>query len=88
MYIYTMQTMPGNKAKFDGDTSVKYRIKRTDNSASAGHNSRSDVIRTDLAYGEAAAMVKKFNDKEQEARILRQKEKAARASLSGGLLSL
>ncbi|HEV2863095.1 MAG TPA: hypothetical protein VGX48_18915 [Pyrinomonadaceae bacterium] len=69
MYIYTVQAMPGCKAKFEGDTSVKYRVRRKDTSASANHKSRNDVIRTDLGYTEAAAMVERFNDKERESRL-------------------
>lgn len=68
MYIYTMQAMPGCKAKFDGDTSVTYRVRRKHTSTSAGHKSTTAVIRTDLGYAEAAALVKKFNDKERESR--------------------
>jgi hypothetical protein len=68
MYIYTMQAMPGYKAKFDGDTSVKYRIRREDTSAPAKHKSRSNVIRTDMDYVEATTLIKRFNDKEREAR--------------------
>lgn len=71
MYVYTMQSMPGYKAKFDGDTSVKYKVRRKYTSASADQKSRTDVIRTDLGYVEATAMVKKFNDKEREARAIR-----------------
>jgi hypothetical protein len=66
MYIYTMQAMPGCKAKFDGDTSVKYRVRRKHTSASASHKSTTDVIRTDLGYKDAASMVKRFNEKERE----------------------
>ena len=68
MYVYTIQAMPGFKAKFDGDTSVKYRVRRTDTHTPASHKSRTDVIRTDLGYTEAAAMVERFNDKERESR--------------------
>ena len=71
MYIYTMQAMPGYKAKFDGDTSVKYNIRRKHTPASAKQKSRTDVIRTDLGYTAAAALVKKFNDKEREARLIK-----------------
>jgi hypothetical protein len=71
MYIYTMRAMPGFKAMFDGDTSVNYEIRRTDTSTSAKHKSRTDVIRTDLACPEATAMVKRFNDKERDARAIR-----------------
>jgi hypothetical protein len=66
MYIYTIQTMPGCKAKFDGDTSVKYRVRRKHTSASASHKSTTDVIRIHLGYTDAAALVKRFNDKERE----------------------
>ncbi len=71
MYTYTMQAMPGYKAKFDGDTSVQYRVRRKKTFASATQKSSSDVIRTDLGYTEAAALVKRFNDKELEARALK-----------------
>lgn len=68
MYIYTMQAMPGCKAKFDGDTSVKYRVRRTHTLALANHKSRTDVIRIDMSYTEAAALIERFNDKERESR--------------------
>jgi hypothetical protein len=71
MYIYTMHAMPGYKAKFDGDTTVKYRVRRKDTSVPANHKSRTDVIRTDLGYTEAAAMVERFNDKERESLSLK-----------------
>lgn len=71
MYTYTMQAMPGFKAKFDGDTSVKYRVRRKHTSASAGHKSTTDVIRTELGYAEATALVERFNDKERESRAAR-----------------
>ena len=74
MYIYTVQAMPGYKAKFDGDTSVTYNIKRKHTPASAKHKSRTDVIRTDLGYSEATTLVKKFNDKEREARAIKNEE--------------
>ena len=72
MYIYTMQNMPGYKAKFEGDTSVKYRIRRRHTSAAKQKDSTA-VIRTDLSYAAAAALVKGFNDKERES-LARKKE--------------
>ena len=71
MYIYTIQAMPGCKAKFDGDTSVKYRVRRKDTSVSASHKSTTAVIRNDLDYTEATALVKRFNDKERESRAMK-----------------
>ena len=71
MYIYTLQAMPGCKAQFDGDTSVQYRVRRKQTPASASHKSRTDDIRTDLDYTVATEMVKRFNDKEREARASR-----------------
>lgn len=68
MYIYTVQAMPGCKAKFEGDTSAKYNVRRKHTSASASHKSTTAVIRTDLGYAEATALVKIFNDKERESR--------------------
>ena len=71
MYIYTVQAMPGCKAQFDGDTSVQYRVRRKQHSGSANQKSCSDVIRTDLGYDEATALVKRFNDKERESRSIK-----------------
>jgi hypothetical protein len=73
MYIYTIQAMPGCKAKFDGDTSVKYRVSRKHTAASASHKSTTAVIRIDLDYTEAAALVKRFNEKERESRAMKDK---------------
>ena len=75
MYIYTMQAMPGYKAKFEGDTSIRYMIRRKNTSAAAGHKSSTVVIRADLSYEEATALVKRFNDKERES-LARKKEAA------------
>jgi hypothetical protein len=71
MYIYTVQTMTGCKAKFDGDTSVKYKVRRKYTSASADQKSRNDDIRTGLDYSDATALAQRFNDKEREARAIR-----------------
>ena len=71
MYIYTKQAMPGCKAKFDGDTSVQYQVKRTQTAASATDKSQTAVIRTDMGYTEATALVQIFNDKEREARSIK-----------------
>jgi len=74
MYIYTLQAMPGSKAKFDGDTSVLYRVRRTQTSTSDDRKSQTDVIRTNLGYEEAMALVKRFNDKEGESRSARNEQ--------------
>jgi hypothetical protein len=79
MYFYTMQAMPGYKAKFDGDTSVKYQIKRKHTPATSNHKSTTVVIRTDVGYSEATEMVKRFTDKEQEAQAI--KDEARRLAL-------
>ena len=71
MYIYTVQAMPGCKAKFDGDTSVKYMVRRKHTAATAKDKSQTAVIRTDMAYTEATALVERFNDKERESRAIR-----------------
>jgi hypothetical protein len=77
MYVYTMQPMPGSKAQFDGDTSIRYRVRRKHTSASANHKSSTDVIRTDLSYSEATELVKRFNDKERESRALKSQAEAS-----------
>jgi hypothetical protein len=71
MYIYMVQAMPGTKAKFDGDTSVRYKVRRKFTSATVSRKSCSDDIRTDLEYTEATALAKRFNDKELESRAIK-----------------
>ena len=77
MYLYTLQAMPGCKAKFDGDTSARYQVRRTHTKAPTKDKGRSAVIRTDMGYTEATALVKIFNDKERESRAIN-KSAAAR----------
>lgn len=77
MYIYTVQAMPGQKAKFDGDPSIKYQVKRQNTSLKTGQKGRSEIIRTNLDYEDAIAVIKIFNDKEGESQI-RKSEAAAR----------
>jgi hypothetical protein len=81
MYMYTMQAMPGCKAQFDGDTSIRYRVRRKHTSTSAGHKSTTDDIRTDLDYADATALVERFNDKERESRSIKL-EHASRSTSS------
>lgn len=76
MYIYTLQAMPGCKAKFDGDTSVKYQVRRRLTAASTKAKSSTAVIRTDMDYTEGTALIKIFNDKERESRDIRKKADA------------
>lgn len=69
MYIYTVQAMPGQKAKFDGDPSIKYQVKRQNTYLKSGQKGRSEIIRTNLDYEDAIAVIKTFNDKEAESQI-------------------
>ena len=71
MYIYIVQAMPGCKAKFDGDTSVRYRVRRKYTSASSDQKSCNVDIRTDLSYEDATALAQKFSEKERESRALK-----------------
>ena len=80
MYIYTVQAMPGQKAKFDGDPSIKYQVKRQNTALKTGQKGRSEIIRTNLEYDEAIAVIKIFNDKEGESQIRR--DEAARENAS------
>ncbi len=74
MYMYTVEMMPGCKAKFEGDTSIKYKIRRKYTPTSAQQKSLNDVIRTDLDYSEATAMAERFNGKEREAQAIKREE--------------
>ncbi len=64
MYIYTVQAMPGQKAKFEGDTAIKYRVKRQNTSVSAKQKGHTQIIRTNLEYEEAIALINGFNSME------------------------
>jgi hypothetical protein len=77
MYIYTIEAMPGHKAKFEGDTSVQYNVKRKHISASSDRKTQTDVIRAGLDYSEATALVAKFNDKERESRTIKREGASA-----------
>ena len=66
MYRYTIEPMPGQKAKFEGDKSIKYQVTRHNTNVATKHKHVKDVIRTGLGYDEAMALIKGFNDKEQD----------------------
>lgn len=76
MFIYTIHPMPGQKAKVEGDTSIKYRIKRIDDSLAAGKKGRSEIIRDNLEYDEAVRLIDGFNNMEGKSQGMR--EEAAR----------
>jgi hypothetical protein len=76
MFIYTIHPMPGQKAKFEGDTSIKYRIKRVDDSIAVSKKGRSEIIRDNVEYDEAMELIKGFNNMESRSQGMR--EEAAR----------
>jgi hypothetical protein len=76
MYIYTIQAMPGQKAKFEGDTSVKYRVKRLNDAISTSKKGRTEIIRDNLEYEEAVELIKGFNSMEGKSQGIR--DEAAR----------
>jgi hypothetical protein len=71
MYIYTIQAMPGQKAKFEGDTSIKYRVKRVNDSISISKKGRTEIIRDNLEYDEALELIKGFNSMEGKSQDIR-----------------
>jgi hypothetical protein len=71
MFIYTIQPMPGQRAKFEGDTSIKYRVKRVDDSIPASKKGRSEFIRDNLDYGEAVELINGFNAMEGRSQVIR-----------------
>lgn len=72
MYIYTIQAMPGQKAKFEGDPSVKYRVRRVNDSIAVTKKGRSEIIRENLEYDEAVALVNGFNNVEGKSQVIRE----------------
>lgn len=73
MFIYTVQPMPGQKARFEGDTSIKYRIKRVDDSIPLGKKGRSQIIRDNLEYDQAMELINGFNSMEGKSQAIREK---------------
>ena len=71
MFIYTVQAMPGQKAKFEGDTSIKYRVKRVDDSIPVSKKGRSEIIRENLEYAEAIQLINGFNSMEGKSQAIR-----------------
>jgi hypothetical protein len=71
MFIYTVQAMPGQKAKFEGDTSIKYRVKRVDDSIPVSKKGRSEIIRENLEYAEAIELINGFNGMEGKSQAIR-----------------
>ena len=71
MYIYTIQAMPGQKAKFEGDPSIKYRIKRVNDSIPVSKKGRTEIIRDNLEYDKALELIKGFNSVESKSQGIR-----------------
>ncbi len=71
MYIYTVAAMPKQKAKFVGDPSIKYQIKRVNTCISDKGKGRNEIIRTNLEYDEAMAIIENFNSMEGKSQIIR-----------------
>ncbi len=69
MYIYTVEAMRGQKAKFDGGPSIKYQVKRIDESIPKSKKGRSEIIRQNLEHDEALKLVIGFNDIEGKAQV-------------------
>ena len=82
MFIYTVQPMPGQKAKFEGDTSIKYRIKRVDDSIPVSKKGRTEIIRDNLDYAEAMKLIEGFNSMEGKSQVMRDEAEAQRKSES------
>lgn len=76
MFIYTIHAMPGQKAKFEGDTSIKYRVKRLDHSVPRLKKGHTQIIRDNLEYDEAIELINGFNSMERKSQDKR--EEAAR----------
>jgi hypothetical protein len=71
MYIYTIQAMPGQKAKFEGDPSIRYRVKRLNDSIAVSKKGRAEIIRENLEYSEATELISGFNSLESKSQIIR-----------------
>ena len=75
MYTYSVQPMPGHKSKVEGDPSIRYQVTRHNTGVATKHKNVKDVIRTDLGYEEAVALMNGFNEAERGSQA-RRDEKA------------
>ena len=71
MYIYTVLAMPGQKAKFEGDPSIRYQVKRVNTSIPVSQKGRTEIIRTNLEYSAAMTLIEGFNEMEGKSQIIR-----------------
>ncbi len=74
MYLYSVHAMPGQKAKFEGDPSVKYQVKRVNTEIAVSKKGRSEIIRTNLEYEDAIKLTNGFNEKEGKSQAMREEE--------------
>jgi hypothetical protein len=82
MFIYTVQAMSGQKAKFEGDTSIKYRVKRVDDSIPIGKKGRTQIIRDNLEYSQALELINGFNGMEDKSEDMRKEVTRQKNELS------
>ena len=73
-YVYIVQAMPGKKAKFEGDPEIKYQVQRVNKSIPVSKKGRTEIIRTNLEYEEAMALIKGFNEMEGKSQTIRNEE--------------
>jgi len=71
MFIYTIQAMPGQKAKYEGDSSIKYQVKRLDDSIPVSKKGRTEIIRENLGYDEAMELINGFNKMEGKSQVIK-----------------
>ena len=81
MYIYTVLAMPKQRAMSEGDTPIKYQIKRVNSSIPDKGKGRTEIIRTDLEYDAARAMIENFNIMEGKSQIMRDAEAERKKAL-------
>jgi hypothetical protein len=74
MYLYTIEAMRGQKAKSEGNTSIKYRIKRVNTNVLKTKKGHSEFIRDNLDYEEAGKLIKGFNEVEGNRRAIDREE--------------
>lgn len=82
IYVYRVQPMPGQKPKFVGDPSVKYQVRRVNQSLPAHQKGRTEVIRTNLEYEAAVALVARYNEMETRSQVIRDEEAARKEQSS------
>lgn len=83
MYIYTVKAIKDQKGKSEDAASIKYQVKRVNNSIPSSKKGHSEIIRDNLDYEEAVRLSEGFNDMEAKSQDKRERDETVRQKEPG-----